>query len=400
MLFVLFCFFPHRILCSMSHICGRASSEKVSHVFNKESKTTDKKCCSVKTVSADSKYFNHLSTADGQYKVRRLKTRKQRSQMRGGWKETSMTNSYHHHCHRQNRRDTAHFQNCCHRTSRKNTPISSCVPAPQEPSIITDSRLIGHHGLFNHEVKSIDIERLLGKHGKETEVKNHTFNNQGSKITSDQRQQQQLDLSSGSCKSNLSCKDNFHNLEITKNDNNVPSEKDRESQLTPLADADDVKTLNSQIKRHVISDLEQPHKNCDYEGQTDGFSPNPLPHSSALTADSLDMEHVKQDPEYVSKSISALAVQLCESLNLPHLKKRNLLSKSRKVLLKSLQERHRSSLQANLDEVQQWVQFAMRPTQVIQEQECRVMEEDERLSSGILLTCSLDIIVIHLIYNP
>ncbi|KAJ0065894.1 hypothetical protein NL108_000128, partial [Boleophthalmus pectinirostris] len=35
-----------------------------------------------------------------------------------------------------------------------------------EPSVITDRRLIGHHGLFNHEVKSIDIERLLSEQRK------------------------------------------------------------------------------------------------------------------------------------------------------------------------------------------------------------------------------------------
>lgn len=44
--------------------------------------------------------------------------------------------------------------------------VARVFPAAQEPSIITDSRLIGHHGLFNHEVKSIDIERLLSEQRK------------------------------------------------------------------------------------------------------------------------------------------------------------------------------------------------------------------------------------------
>lgn len=424
----------------MSNICGRASSEKVSHAFNEESKTTDKKCCSVKKVTADSKHLNHFSKRDGHHKVKRLKTRKERSQMRGGWKETSKTKSYLHCCNHQSRRDMAHFQNYCHnsrhRTLRKNAPISSSAPALQESSIITDSRLIGHHGLFNHEVKSSDIERLLSKPSRheqigqhveekssdvlypsstshipallsteglqdagdvlpfkkkvhpaakshnddqETEVNNNTFNNQGSNITSGQKQEQQLDLSSGNYKSNLSCK--YSPVKTAENNNSVPSEKDHESQLSPLAGTDNVKTLSSQVRKNMISDLGQRYKNWDPNTQTGGYNPNPLSLSSSPTADGCNTQ---QDPECVSKSISTLATQLCECLHLPLLKRRNLLSESRKVLLKSLQERHGSSLQANLHEVQQSVRFGMHPTLANQEKESRMMEEEEILSSGNL----------------
>uniref|UniRef100_A0A3P9K0C1 Uncharacterized protein n=1 Tax=Oryzias latipes TaxID=8090 RepID=A0A3P9K0C1_ORYLA len=72
--------------------------------------------------------------SQSQHKLKRLKTRKERSQMTGGRKQTR---SYVTHC-----------QNS------------------QEPSIITDSRLIGRPGLFSHEIKSIDIERLLSEQSK------------------------------------------------------------------------------------------------------------------------------------------------------------------------------------------------------------------------------------------
>uniref|UniRef100_A0A3P8SNH1 Uncharacterized protein n=1 Tax=Amphiprion percula TaxID=161767 RepID=A0A3P8SNH1_AMPPE len=84
------------------------------------------------------------SILDEKQKMKRLKTRKERSLMRGGWKETSNTKSHHHYCSRQ----------------------CSVAPAVLEPSIITDRRLIGHQGLFNYEVKSIDIERLLSEQRK------------------------------------------------------------------------------------------------------------------------------------------------------------------------------------------------------------------------------------------
>uniref|UniRef100_A0A3Q4HR55 Uncharacterized protein n=1 Tax=Neolamprologus brichardi TaxID=32507 RepID=A0A3Q4HR55_NEOBR len=54
----------------------------------------------------------------------------------------------------------------CNESSRRNPPFPSVVRSVQEPSIITDGRLTRHHGLFNHEVKSIDFERLLSEQPK------------------------------------------------------------------------------------------------------------------------------------------------------------------------------------------------------------------------------------------
>uniref|UniRef100_A0A3B3X5W7 Uncharacterized protein n=1 Tax=Poecilia mexicana TaxID=48701 RepID=A0A3B3X5W7_9TELE len=87
---------------------------------------------------------------DKQHKIKRLRTRKERCQMRADKRDTSKNN--------------------CHLPTRKNAQILSTVPVTQEPSIITESRLLGHHGLFNHEVKSINIERVLGEQSKLEEM--------------------------------------------------------------------------------------------------------------------------------------------------------------------------------------------------------------------------------------
>uniref|UniRef100_A0A3B5MYW9 Uncharacterized protein n=1 Tax=Xiphophorus couchianus TaxID=32473 RepID=A0A3B5MYW9_9TELE len=72
---------------------------------------------------------------------------------------------------RADRRDTS--------KNKKNAQILSIFPVTQEPSIITASRLLGHHGLFNHEVKSISIERVLSEQSKleQNEEKTNEENN-------------------------------------------------------------------------------------------------------------------------------------------------------------------------------------------------------------------------------
>ncbi|XP_029600740.1 uncharacterized protein LOC115183903 [Salmo trutta] len=59
---------------------------------------------------------------------------------------------------------------CCQSSScpppRRDALLARVFPTGLLPSIITNNRLIGHHGLFNHEVKSIDFERLLSEQRK------------------------------------------------------------------------------------------------------------------------------------------------------------------------------------------------------------------------------------------
>ncbi|KAI3361187.1 hypothetical protein L3Q82_013384, partial [Scortum barcoo] len=409
----------------MSDVCGRALS--------------DKNLCSVKRFSTDCKCLNHRGKTDGQHKMKRLKSRKERSQMRGGGKEVK-SKSYHQYSHRQSSKDIMHLQNCCHSSchcsSRRDVLFPNVVPAAQEPSIITDSRLIGHHGLFNHEVKSIDIERLLSKQRKleksghqaqeksnatlhpsstshipspfctndllganadeampyerkaDLATKDHDESletekkvSQESDVTPGQRPEQQLDLSSGSFKSTLSSKHRSLDVMVIKSGktNAIISEKARESQLTPTIDREHVKTLNKKIKRHMVSTLEHTPKNQDSAGhqtRAHGLSQSPARLSSSHTADSFDMQQERQDPDCVSKSVSSVAAGLCDSLHFPHLRRRNLVAESRRVLLKALQERHGPRLKENL-EVQRCLSFNTDPLKDIHDQGPTMRDEDE-----------------------
>ncbi|KAA8591703.1 hypothetical protein FQN60_017077, partial [Etheostoma spectabile] len=409
----------------MRHMGGKALSDrgKILNVFNKQLKTTEKKHCSVNRLlqTADCTRLNHDSMTDGQHKMKRLRSRKERSQMRGGKKEAST--SHYHHCPRQINKDMAHFQNSCHSSchcpSRRDAPFPNIIPAAQEPSIITDSRLIGHHGLFNHEVKSIDIERLLSeqrKRGTQLKEKNNTASHpsstsnipsplssndllgkdtdevlpiektkahddcqkkisQGSDVTAVQRPQQQPDLSPDSVKSVSSAKHSSLDVK-SKKTNPVVSEKGRESQRTPTVVRENVKTLNWKVQGNMISTLEHTPKNQEspiHQTQAHGLSPSPHQPSSSPAADSSDIQNRRRDLDYVSKSVSTLAAGLCDCLHFPLLSRRDLVAESRDVLLKALWERHGSGLQENLMGVQRC--FDADPTKKVRDQEPTVIDE-------------------------
>ncbi|XP_039972982.1 uncharacterized protein si:dkey-250k15.4 isoform X2 [Xiphias gladius] len=412
-----------RIGCRMSHICGRALSdkEKILKFFNRQSETTDKKCCLLN--------IDHNKT-DGQNKMKRLKTRKERSQTRGGRKAASKTKVHHHHYHHQSSRDMAHPCNCCHSSwhcpLRRAAQFPNVIPAAQEPSIITDSRLIGHHGLFKHEVKSVDIERLLSEQGKveksgqKAQEKNDAISHpsstshipspfssndllgadtgevepvekktdsainthddchekqkkisHGSDVTLGQRPQQQLHFSSGSYKSIFSSKHSSLDVVINKS-----------KKLTPTVDRDNVKTLNRKVKTHMNSTVKHTAKNPEcpvYQTEAHGLSPGPLQLSSSLSADSFELQHRRQVPAFVFKSVSEMAARLCDCLQFPLLRKRNLVAESREVLLKAMQEMHGTRLQENLFEEQRHLSFGIDLAKAVQDhvQEPTMIYEDE-----------------------
>ncbi|KAF3839314.1 hypothetical protein F7725_018031 [Dissostichus mawsoni] len=357
--------------------------------------------------------------------MKRRRSRKDRSQMRGGGKEVLAYKSHHHQCRRQISSDkVAHFENGCHSSchcpSRRAASFPTITPAAQEPSIITDSRLIGHQGLFNHEVKSIDIERLLSeqrklkKSGQQIhENKNatsHTFStsqipspssindvlvadndeslplekqtghddcvkkdnqiSQGSEITPGQRAQPQLELSLESVKSISSSKNSSSDVVIVKSNkmNPVVSDKGKESQLTPTV----MKTLNRKVKGHMISALDQTPMNQDSPAH--GVSPSPLQLSSSPTADISDIQPRRPDPDCVSQSVGAVAARLTDSLRFPLLRRRNLVAESREVLLRALRDNHGSQLQENLHEVQRCLSFGADPSKKVQPQESTMVE--------------------------
>ncbi|XP_047454142.1 uncharacterized protein si:dkey-250k15.4 [Mugil cephalus] len=418
----------------MNHIGAGSLSQiaKAVNISHKHSKTSDKICCSMSCCTAHSKCCPSANR-DMQHKTKRLKTRKERSQMRDGGKDISRTKTY-RQCCRRSSRDMPRVHKCCHSSccfpSKSETPFLSVVPVAQEPSIITDSRLIGHHGLFNHEVKSVDIERLLseqkeleqsGQQAKKnknnstshpsaaflipaalssdglldvdvvppcknkTDPATNTHDNsqekerkelscQGSNITPRQSPQQQFELPSGSLKNMFSSKHRSLSVVTTKTANSVAFEESRESLVT----RNDAKALKKRVKKHTT--LERTPKNPEppvHLTQTDDL--DPLQRSCSPTSDSDDTQHRRQDPAYVSKAISTVAARLCESLQFPYLRRRNLVSEGREVLVKKLRERHGPWLQENLLEVQRGLIFDRDPTQAAQDQETCMTDESEPL---------------------
>ncbi|XP_038848744.1 proline-rich protein 19 [Salvelinus namaycush] len=243
----------------MSHLHGRALTEKqnVLHVFSKHFKSTDKTCSPTNRSTPHCCSSSHTKNTEAQNsqtnKTKRLKTRKQRSQVsRGG----SNSRSHQH----QSSKEKDHCHGCCQSSSRppprRDAPLARVFPAGQEPSIITNNRLIGHHGLFNHEVKSIDIERLL----------------------SEQRKLEKLGQRGGRARGGSS------------------ESSDNQMQQT------------------------------------------------------------------VTNPVSVVAARLCRSLQLPLLRRRNLVAESREVLLQALRERHGLQLQENLLNVQRRLSFGTGPT--------------------------------------
>lgn len=102
------------------------------------------------------------------HKVRRLKTRKQRNQVRD--QERNRSQTYHQH----SRKGGGEKAQCRHipplSCSRKESTFAKPL-IPQKPSIITEGRLTSIRGLFSHEVRSIDIERLVSEQIKRDKQK-------------------------------------------------------------------------------------------------------------------------------------------------------------------------------------------------------------------------------------
>lgn len=122
-------------------------------------------------------------------KEKRLKTRKERDHRRqrcGGQKIKSHPHS------KPSCREKELCQGPCQPQSlSKYCEKFAKAFAPKEPSFITERRLIGHQGLFNHEVKSFDIERLLSEERRIERSKKQ--GNDANKITLSPTQQNSSD---------------------------------------------------------------------------------------------------------------------------------------------------------------------------------------------------------------
>lgn len=329
-------------------------------------------------------------------KLKRLKSHRERNQIRGCGKKDPKFCSQHQQCHHLSSKDMTHFHSCCHHSSRRNAPSSSTVAVTKEPSVITENRLIGHQGLFNHEVKSIDIERLLSEQRKMEKSKLEETNTpqwssashgcmagdteklvlfghkefgaskshdelcdkekgkiKGLAPTLEDRPHQVLsEPSSESCKSPFSANHSnqikVRTVKIRKAQH-LTSVRDRETKLLSTAQREETKTSDRNANETVSSEECTP-KNQECPGlHSQPYSLSPVEPPRSRSAGNVDLHHTSREPDCsVAQSVGTLAAALCHRLKFPFLKQRSLVEESRQVLLNTLQERDGPQVQENL----------------------------------------------------
>ncbi|CAJ1062612.1 uncharacterized protein si:dkey-250k15.4 [Xyrichtys novacula] len=314
--------------------------------------------------------------------------------MRGFGKEAPKSQSHHHRCRCQSSKDITYVHDSCRHSSchsscrcasRQEALFLNVVPTAQEPSIITDSRLIGHHGLFNHEVKSIDIDRLLSKQKKKEKNGQQDHENNAisrpsstshipSPISSNDILGTEPDEvvilekeGEPAVKAHVDCQEKEDETPKQKT-NTVMSEKPTETLLTPADNGDNMMTLN---KKEMTSTLKQTPKNDD------GVSRSTFQLPSSRTAESSDSRHQRPDPSSLSESVQSVAASLCGRQLFPLLRRRDLVKESREVLLKALKERHGPWLQENLFRLRQYPSSGFDHSKEVQDQEPTMRDEDE-----------------------
>lgn len=355
--------------------------------------------------------------------MKHLKSHRERNRMRGNGKKASKSKSHHRHCHCLTSKDTVNFHTCCQSgrrcPSRKDAPFSTAFPVAQEPSIITGSRLIGHQGLFNHEVKSIDIERLLSeqrkleKSAQEVQVSNCAVSHPSSTshITSpfctDDCSVSETEAAvklEGKADTATKAHDDFHEkeknnsqeLDLTpeqRPQHTLPEHSSGSSNSTflskhiPLkvAAIKSRKTKPVTVKGPEISSLEHMPNDQESSGlhtQAHSLSPSPVKPSSSSNADNFDVHLRRQNTDCVSRAVSALSAGLCSHLEFPFLERRSLVAEGRMVLLKALQESHGPQLKGNLLQVQRCLSFGTNPKKETRHLEEPFVHQDELVPTG------------------
>ncbi|XP_055083816.1 uncharacterized protein si:dkey-250k15.4 [Periophthalmus magnuspinnatus] len=372
----------------MSHVCGRTSSakNKASKVFYRKIKPASKDTLSTGKVGADCR-CGKCNKSESQHRMKRLRTRKERNQIRDERK------SCHHYYNHHTSKDVCYVHQCCHSSLDAFTNI---VPVAHEPSVITDSRLIGHHGLFNHEVKSIDIERLLSeqrkldKSEKLQEKNNLEFANPSAKETeclldstneeavisnkkdletprifNYSKRQEKIMMESNGQVSDLTPgqrpKNNvISSTETNKNDNfsDVVFTGINEAQPDAYANNSDSHQTPCSFNENNKSILPRPMPSiAEHTPKKHASATNLLLPSSPMSgvSSSLITQQQNLDADSVAMSVKAIAASLCNSISFSLLRKKDLVAETRETLVKVLCQRHGTQLGSNIWKIKQWL---------------------------------------------
>ncbi|XP_055019205.1 uncharacterized protein si:dkey-250k15.4 isoform X2 [Boleophthalmus pectinirostris] len=386
-----------RILSRMSHVCGRPSlaKDKASKVFYRKIKPAFKDALPVGKAGADCK-CRKCSKSESQQRMKTLRTRKERNQIRDGGKEAPRAKSCHHYCNHKTSKDVSCVHQCFHNTL---DVLPNITHVTHEPSVITDRRLIGHHGLFNHEVKSIDIERLLSEQRKHDRCEklqqksNTEFANPSTKETGclldstneetvisnskdlqtprilnySERQEKKTmesnnqvsDLTPGQRPRKTAISSTETNKSVNSSD--VVFTGMKEAQPGMYANSDSHQTPGSFNENKSIlpgsveSIIERTPQKHVSANPRQVSQPTPLLPSSppmARASSSLITQQENLDADSVAKSVKAIAASLCNSICFSLLGKRDLVAESREALVKVLQEKHGTQLRSNVLKIQ------------------------------------------------
>ena len=352
----------------MSHPSKRGRQSVTSAARKK--KTADKNCISVNSCNC-SRSVPDVMDGDESHKnkMKRLRTHKERNQVRGSGAEVSNRKSHHHHQHHRNHvssKDKQQSHSCsktiAHCPQRKEARFARLFPSAQEPSVITTNRLIGHQGLFNNEVKSIDIERLLSeqrKQGRQRQpgLQENNLDANSPPLSPCSCSEANLANSSEGVlnardsdvavhqeKTSVDCQSNTCGSDITpgqrpqipgisaEKENQQPTSspcyslKHKRKKAKAAMSVTERETSPTRVKDNVRPELE--HVNTPVNA--------PTPKNQTLA-----WEHSPDTPRQLwHNAVGAVAGRLCHSLKIQLPRKRDVLAESRDALSLAIQERH------------------------------------------------------------
>ncbi|XP_019751613.1 proline-rich protein 19 isoform X2 [Hippocampus comes] len=263
------------------------------------------------------------------HKTKRLRSRKERSQTRDRKDSCKVKMG---RCHPDGGLDVRHLHGCCRHGRRRDgasppPPLCEALAPTQEASVITEARLIGHRGLFNREVKSIDIERLLFRK-KEAKVK-ETSSHVMSDASGPDEEVQATEAQEG-------CEKKSQASDVT------PSQREQEHPSSACsADAPLAKTWKPDPRQRPPPSADRTKKPPELEQEPSPILCRPIAAETGVKAHG-------QSQGATRESVAAVSQRLREALRFPSAKKRDLVAESREVLLRALREAHGQRLQQNL----------------------------------------------------
>ncbi|XP_061632878.1 uncharacterized protein si:dkey-250k15.4 isoform X2 [Phyllopteryx taeniolatus] len=321
----------------------------------------------------------HADTS--KHKIKRLRSRKERSQTRGVGDSKDAckpVKAYQHPCHHQGSLDIGHLHSCCHHAQRRNItppPLSDTHVPTQEASVITTARLIAHRGLFNHEVKSIDIERLLlGKKGRKVNAKEKKAK---------EKKETKAKATSPFVSSDASGPDEEAQAAEAHDGRD---KKSHTSEMTPDQREQDCSSFASSgealaAKSRKVEPREKPssfaERTLPRKKPTDPQRP-PRPILRRTVAVEREVDARAQREGIASKSIGAVAQRLCDALRFPLMKKRDPVAESREVLFRVLRETHGQHLQQNLLRIHSGTGLHPHPRRVVHKPKATRKDRDRR----------------------